>query len=448
MGDAIWNEYRSKLNSVDEAVKMVKSGDNVYYSHFAMFPKNLDAALADRVGDLNDVRVTTVSGMLPAQVAVRDPEHRSFTYHSSFFSNADRQLAKKGLCYFMPSNYSESVKKMKLGYMPKPNVLMVKTAPMDDYGFFNFGTSASYVRAAVERADKVIVEVNEGVPRCLGGCNEQVHVSEVDCIVEAEKSPLPAIPKIEASEEEKKIAAFIMEEIHDGCCLQLGIGGIPNMVGKMIVDSNLKDLGIHSEMMCDAFMDLYLKGKVNGRYKYSDKTKMIYTFALGSAELYRFLHNNPACAIYSVDYTNTPENIARNDNMISINNCLQVDLWGQVASEAQGTKQISGSGGQADFVQGAIKSPGGKSFLCMKSTRMLGDKRISRIVPDLTGIVSITRATANYIVTEQGKFSIKGKSTWEIAEGLISIAHPDFRDDLIKAAREKGIWRRSNKIEH
>ncbi len=218
-----------------------------------------------------------------------------------------------------------------------------------------------------------------------------------------------------------------------------------NTIGTMIADSDIKDLGIHSEMMCDAFMDLYLKGKVNGKYKYSDKSKMIYTFCMGSQELYQFLDKNPACATYSVDYTNTPEYIARNDNMISINNTLQVDLWGQICSESQGRKHISGSGGQADFVLGASKSKGGKSFLCMRSTRMIGDQKISRIVPDATGIVSVTRAAAQYVVTEYGKVGLKGKSTWEIAESIISIAHPDFRDELIKAAEERGIWRRSNK---
>jgi len=311
MTSAIWNEYRSKLTTADKAVRAVKSGDNVYYSHFAMFPKHLDAALAKRVGEVTDVNVINVSGLLPAQVALNDPEQKSFIYESSFFSNADRQLAKKGLCFYRPSNYSEAVKKIKNGDLPKPHVALIKTTPMDDHGFFNFGTSASYIRAAVELADHVFVEVNEGVPRCLGGFNEQVHISEVTGIVEVEKTPLPPIPLIQASAEEEQIAAFIMEEIHDGYCLQLGIGGIPNMIGKMIAHSSLKDLGAHSEMMCDAFMDLYLKGKINGKYKYTDKTKMIYTFALGSAELYEFLHNNPACATYSVDYTNTPENIAK-----------------------------------------------------------------------------------------------------------------------------------------
>jgi acyl-CoA hydrolase len=253
------------------------------------------------------------------------------------------------------------------------------------------------------------------------------------------------IPRAQASEGEKKIASYIIPEIHDGCCLQLGIGGIPNMVGSMIAESDVTDLGVQSEMMCDAFMDLDLKGKINGKYKYSDKTKMIYTFSMGTAELYEFLNRNPACAAYMVDYTNTPENVARNDNMISINNTLQVDLWGQVCSESQGRKHISGSGGQADFVMGATKSKGGKSFLCLCSTRMIGDQRISRIVPDVQGIVSVPRAGVQYVVTEYGIVNLKGKSTWEIAEAIISIAHPDFRDGLIKAAEERGIWLKRNK---
>lgn len=446
MTQAVWDQYRSKLKSADEAVKVVKSGDNVYYSHFAMFPKVLDAALAKRVGVIKDISVVNVSGMVPAQVALCDPDHETFTYYSSFFSNAERQLSKKGLCYFRPSNYSEAVTKVYQGYLPKPNVAVLKTTPMDSHGYFNLGTSASYVRAAVDMAEKIIIEVNESVPTCLGGYGESVHISEVDAIVETEKTPMITIPRIQAQEEEKQIAAYILETIHDGSCIQLGIGGIPNTVGSLIAESDLKDLGMHSEMMVDAYMDLYLKGKITGKYKYSDKTKMIYTFCMGTQELYDFIDKNPCCATFPVDYTNTPAHIARNDNMVSINNTLQADIWGQVCSEAQGKKQISGSGGQADFVVGSTMAKGGKSFLCMKSTRTMDGKTISRIVPEVTGIVSVTRAQANYLVTEYGMVNLKGKSTWEVAEAVISIAHPDFRDDLIKAAEERGIWRRRNKI--
>ena len=446
MKTRLLHDYRSKLRTAQQAAQLVKSGDSVYYSHFVMFPRVLDEALSKRVGEVTDVSVITVSGMHQAQVAAGDPEHESFTYYSSFFSKADRQLSKKGLCFFRPSNYSEAPKKIYKGYYPKPNVVFIKTAPMDEKGYFNFGTSASYVHACVEMADKVVVEVNEGVPVCLGGFGENVHVSRVHYIVETEKTELMTIPKVHVSEEDIKMASYIMEDIHDGCCLQLGIGGIPNIIGGLIADSDVKDLGIQSEMICDAIMDLYMKGKVNGKHKYTDKTKMVYTFCMGSRELYDFVNQNPACAIFPVDYTNTPENMARNDNVISINNTLQVDLWGQVCSESLGRHHISGSGGQADFVVGASKSKGGKAFLCMRSTRMLGNKRISSVVPDAQGIVSVPRASAHYVVTEYGKINLKGKSTWEIAEAVISIAHPDFRDKLIKAAEERGIWRRSNKV--
>lgn len=446
MRKTIWDQYRNKLRTADEAVTVVKSGDWVYYSHFVMTPVVLDAALAKRVGDgLTDVNISVSNGMHPVQAAACDPGGKTFTYNSSFYSLRDRTLATQGSTFFIPANYHEQPWRLRNGFSPKPNVAMIKTTPMDANGFFNFGTSNSYIKAVTDMADIIIVETNEGVPRCLGGHSENIHISDVDFIVEAPKAPLLAIPRPQASEEEKIMASLIIEEIHDGSCLQLGIGGLPNTVGSLIAESDLRDLGMHSEMMCDAFMDLYDRGKITGRYKFTDKNKMIYTFAMGTRELYEFVHDNPACASYPVDYTNTAEHIARNEHMVSINNAVQVDLYGQIASEAIDDRQISGSGGQADFVVGAAKSKGGKAFICLKSTRMSGDKIISRIVPDLQGITSVPRAWAFYIVTEYGKVCLKGLSTWGIAESLISIAHPDFRDDLIKSAEKKGIWRRSNR---
>ena len=446
MRKTVWDQYRNKLRTAEEAVKAVKSGDWVYYSHFVMTPVTLDRALAGRIGEISDVKVSVSNGMHPVQIAACDPDCRTFTYNSSFYSRSDRALSKKGAAFFIPANYHEQPWRMRNGFSPKPNVAMIKTTPMDANGLFNFGTSNSYIKAVTEMADIVIVETNEGVPRCLGGHSENIHVSQVDYIVEAEKAPMMPIPRPAASPEEKRMAELILEEIPHGACLQLGIGGLPNTVGSLIAESDLRDLGMHSEMMCDAFMDLYDQGKITGRYKHTDKNKMIYTFAMGTAELYEFLHDNPVCASYPVDYTNTAENIAKNDTMISINNAIQVDLYGQIASEAIGDRQISGSGGQGDFVIGAAKSRGGKAFICLKSTRMIGDRVVSRIVPDIQGIVSVPRAWAFYVVTEYGKVCLKGKSTWGIAEDLISIAHPDFREDLIKAAQQKGIWRRSNKI--
>jgi acyl-CoA hydrolase len=444
MRKTIWDQYRNKRKTAEEAVRVVKSGDWVYYSHFVMTPVTLDRALARRAHELTDVNISVSNGMLPVQAAT-GPEGGGITYNSSFFSKNDRALARQGAAFFIPANYHEQPWRLRNGFSPRPNVAMIKTTPMDNNGLFNFGTSNSYIKAVTEMADKVIVEVNEGVPRCLGGHSEHIHISEVDMIVEAEKTPMLSIPRPHASPEEERMAELIIEEIGDGACLQLGIGGIPNTVGSLIAASGLRDLGMHSEMMCDAFMDLYDQGKITGRYKYTDRNKMIYTFAMGTSELYEFLHDNPACASYPVDYTNSAENIARNDNMISINNAIQVDLYGQIASEAVGDRHISGSGGQGDFVIGAAKSKGGKAFICLRSTRRIGDRVVSRIVPDISGITSIPRAWAFYVVTEYGKVCLKGLPTWGIAEALISIAHPDFREELIQAAEKKGIWRKSHK---
>lgn len=437
--------YKNKLRSADEAVKVVKNGDWVYYSHFAMFPRELDQALSRRVGELENVSITCTTGMYPAQVAVRDPEQKSFTYYSPFFSAAERQLSRSGLCYHIPANYWEEPVRVRKVYYPHPNVAMVKTTAMDEHGFFNFGTSCSSIGAVVEAANIVIVDVNAAVPRCLGGHTENVHISHVDMIVEAAVEPLPELPDKAPTPNDVKIAERIVKEIPDGACLQLGIGAVPNTIGRLIAESDIGDLGVHSEMMCDAYMELYHHGKVTNRFKATNRNKMVYTFALGSRQLYEFLDNNPACATFPVDYTNSVENIAANDNMISINNALQVDIYGQVCSGALWSGQITGSGGQLDFVIGATLSKDGKAFICLHSTREMGGKTISHIVPQIGGVCTVPRSWGFYIVTEYGMACLKGKSTWEIAEEVISIAHPDFRDDLITEAEKRGLWRRSNK---
>jgi acyl-CoA hydrolase len=224
---------------------------------------------------------------------------------------------------------------------------------------------------------------------------------------------------------------------------------MPNTIGKLIGESNLKNLGIHSEMMSDCFLDLYEKGIVNGSKKNIDKYKMTYTFALGSQRLFDFMNNNPACATFPVDTTNSPERIALNDNQVSINNAVELDLYGQVSSETNGTRQISGTGGQLDFVLGAGKSQGGRAFICLSSTKMLDGQKVSRIVPSLgpCSIVTVPRSLTPRIITEYGIVNPIGKSTWRRAEMFIEIAHPDFRDGLIEAATEQGIWTRTNRID-
>jgi acyl-CoA hydrolase len=325
---------------------------------------------------------------------------------------------------------------------------MVKVAPMNAKGYFNFGPSNSISKSIADHTKTVIVEVNDRVPYCCGGLNESIHISEVDFIVESDNKPLISVPLPAISEVDEKIASIIVNELVDGACIQLGIGAMPNAVGMLIAKSDLKDLGVHTEMLVDSFVDMYEAGRVTNRKKGVDAGKMVYTFALGSQKLYDFLDHNPCCASYSVDYTNKPERIASNDNMMAINNAVEVDLYGQVSSESTGMRQISGTGGQFDYIYGAYHSKGGKSFICLSSTKKDKHGNLkSRIRPFLEpgSIVTIPRTISHYIVTEYGTAIMKGRSTWERAEALINIAHPDFREELIQDAEKMGIWRRSNK---
>jgi acyl-CoA hydrolase len=449
MGSNHVSEYRQKLVSAEEAVKVVRSGDWVGYGHFAMAPRLLDAALAKRKDELRDVKVAAVCPLQIVEVAKVNPKYEHFIYHSSFYSPYDRKLGDR--CLHIAGNYHNGPATVRKGHAAHARVFFLKTAPIDDHGFFNFGTSCSFHRASCDVADHIVVEVNDKVPVCLGGEQESVHISEVTHIVDSDNYDMPLFPQdIPATDVQKSIASHIVEEMEDGCTLQLGIGGLANYIGKILAESDLKDLGVHSEMMCDAFVDLYEKGKITGRYNARHKNKMVYTFALGSKHLYDFLDHNPACAIYPVDVCNNPESIGLNHKQVAINNALMVDIYGQVSSESVDFQQISGTGGQLDFTYGAWMSEGGKSFICMPSTcRLQGGRTVSRIVPSIAGgnIVTVPRTIPMYIVTEYGKANIMGKSVWARAEMLINIAHPDFREELIKDAQKQKIWTRTNKIE-
>ena len=291
--------------------------------------------------------------------------------------------------------------------------------------------------------------MNKNQPRVLGGYEEAIHISEVDYIVEGENPPLTQIPAPPITDIDKKVAQYIVEEMCDGCCVQLGIGGMPNAVGMMIAESDLKDLGCHTEMLVDAYVHMANAGKLTGVKKQLDPGKIVFTFALGTNILYEFIDDNPKCATYPVNYTNMPENAARNENLITINNAIEVDIYGQICSESSGFRQITGTGGQFDFLLAGYKSRGGKSIICLPSSyKDKEGKTKSRIVPYLPREESslAPRTMAHIIVTEYGKVSLKGQNVWQRAEKLISIAHPETRDELIKAAEAQGIWRRSNKI--
>ncbi|MEA4924735.1 MAG: acetyl-CoA hydrolase/transferase C-terminal domain-containing protein [Syntrophomonadaceae bacterium] len=441
-------EYQRKLTPVDEAVKVVKSGDLVHYGEFVMNSAYLDAALARRVDELTDVNIRTTCCPFPPQAVLADPERKHFIYNDIHMSAASRKLHDQNLCNYMPLTYHEGPSFYERGYV-EPDVALIKVGPMNKHGFFNFGASNSFTPQICDAAKIVIVEVNDKIPHCLGGSREAIHISEIDYIVEGDNKPLIQLPEVPVTETDKKIAAIVMDELEDGACLQLGIGGMPNVVGSLIAQSDLKDLGVHTEMLVDSFVDMYEAGRITGKRKQIDKRKIVWTFAMGTNKLYDFLDDNPVCASFPVDYTNDPFIICQNDNVVGINNAIEVDLYGQVASESSGTRHISGTGGQLDFITAAYYSKGGKGLICLSSTYTdkTGNLK-SRICPILTpgAIVTVPRSINFYVITEYGKCMLKAKSTWQRAEALINIAHPDLRDELIKEADKMHIWVRSNKI--
>ena len=441
-------EYQKKLVTADEAVKVVQSGDRVDFGWCVGTPEALDQALARRTGELTDVKVR--GGILFHKPAIfqREDAAEHFCWNSWHMSGVERRMINAGVAYYAPLKYSELPKYYR-NHIEHPNVAMFQVAPMDNHGFFNFGPSASHLMAACETADKVIVEVNKNMPRCLGGFEADIHISKVDMIVEGDNPAIGELPAGgEPTEVDKKVAELVVSEIPDGACLQLGIGSMPNTIGQMIAESDLKDLGVHTEMYVDAFVDIANAGKITGAKKSIDRFRQAFAFGAGTKKLYDYVDNNPAVMSAPVDYTNDARVIAQIDNFISINNAVDVDLFGQISAESSGIRQISGAGGQMDFVIGAFLSNGGKSFICLSSTFTSKDGTVhSRIRPTLAegSAVTDTRPQTMYLVTEYGMVCLKGMSAWERAEAIISLAHPDFRDDLIKEAEKMKIWRKSNK---
>ncbi len=441
--------YQSKLTNAEEAVKIVKSGDWLEYTLGPNMPEILDEALAARAEELEDINVRVLLGAKPLKIIdANDRVGRNvFTINSWHFSGYERQWAKKGYAFYLPFRYSECPEMYRREEdIERVDVMLVQTAPMDKYGYFNFGPSNSHLMEAARRAKHIIVEVNENMPYINGLYDEALHISQVDKIVE-HNSDLVAIGNAKPNATDEKIAELILKEIPNGATLQLGIGGMPNAVGAMIAKSDLKDLGIHSEMYVDSMMDMTKAGVITGQRKNLDRGKQVFAFAMGSNEMYEFMDHNPQIVSAPVDYVNSPNVIEQFDNFISINNAIEVDLFGQVSSESVGFRQISGTGGQLDFVIGAYHSKGGKSFVALTSS-FLDKKGVnhSRIVPFINqSRVTDPYTTTHYIVTEYGMLNLKGKSLWQRSEGLINLAHPDFRDELIAAAEVQGIWRQSNK---
>lgn len=440
-----YSEYREKIRTPEEAVQVIKSGDWVDYTTNVGFPILLDRALAKRKEELYDVKIrgNLING--PIETVEQDPSREHFYYNSWHLSAYERHLFDRGLCNFIPMIFRNVVPYYH--YFLTVNVAMMCVTPMDKHGYFNLSSATGVAKGILDKADVVILEVNEHLPRIYGGFDESIHISEVDYIVEGEHPDLPEFPIKPPTKEDMAIASYILPYIQDGATLQLGIGALPNVIGAEIAKSDLKDLGMHTELGGDAYYQLYLAGKLTNKYKNIDRGKGVLGMAFGSKDFYAWIDQNPGVIACPLEYINAPETIAKIDNMVSINNCIAVDLYGQISAESAGTRQISGTGGQLDFLTGAAMSKGGKAFITMTSSYTDKEgKRHSRIVPTFMGdIVTSPRSQVYYLVTEYGAVNLTGRTTWERAEMLISIAHPDFREELIRAAENQKIWRRSQK---
>jgi acyl-CoA hydrolase len=426
----------AKRISATEAAALVQPGMWLDYGAVLGQPDAFDEALAARLGEVSEISIRSVLSTRPRAVLEADPDGRHVHWASTHFSGYDRRKHDAGIAHYLPVNLGE-VPDYYRRFIDPPDIAVFKTAPMDENGFFNFGPNTLWMRAVVERAKVVIVEETPTLPYVMGE-GTGVHVSEVDFTIPGHDQPMAELPKPPATEVDKAVARLIAAEVEDGSCLQIGIGGMPNAVCSLLAESPVKDLGIHTEMMTDGIVDLYRAGRVTGARKQLNPGKMVCTFALGAQYLYDFLDRNPEVEFHPVDYTNLPHNIMRNDKVVSINNTTQVDLQGQAASESDGFRHLSGTGGQLQFVRGAYASKGGKSFMCLASTYDKRGERRSRIVTALTrgNVVTTPRTDMMYVVTEYGMVNLKGRSIAERARLLISIAHPDFREGLEKDAYE------------
>ena len=422
--------------SPEQAASLVKSGMWLDYGAALCQPDVFDKALAARTDELTNVKIRSCLSMRPRAVLEDDPEGKRFHMFSWHFSGYDRRMHDAGRCNYVPLNLGE-VPDYYRRFLDPADIVILKTCPMDEGGYFNFGPTNLWQRAAVERAKMVIVEVNRELPYSFGKENG-VHLREVDFVIEGDHQPCAELPNPDPGEIDNTVARRIAEEIEDGACLQIGIGGMPNAVCCLLLETAVKDLGIHTEMMTDGLGLLYRSGRVTGSRKALDPGKVTYTFALGSNSLYATTNRNPDMYCHQVDYTNSPYIIMQNEKAVSINNTTQVDLQGQVASESDGQRHISGTGGQLQFVRGAYASKGGKSFICLASTYEKRGERKSRIVFSLTAgnIVTTPRSDVMYVVTEYGLVNLKGRSVAERAKGLIALAHPDFREELERQAYE------------
>ncbi|MEL7650199.1 MAG: acetyl-CoA hydrolase/transferase C-terminal domain-containing protein [Sedimentibacter sp.] len=420
-----WKEiYNERLLTAEEAVKKIKSNDRVVIGHAVGEPSYLVGKMVENKDQYENVEIVHMVAMGKGEY-VQPGMEKHFRHNAIFVGGCTREAVNGGRGDYTPSFFYELPELFKSS-LPI-DVALIQVTPPDEHGYCSLGVSIDYTKSAAESANMVIAQVNKNMPRTMG--DTFLHVSEIDCFVEY-SAPIIELGPPKIGEVEKAIGEYCASLVSDGDTLQLGIGAIPDAV--LLFLKNKKDLGIHSEMFSDGVVELVEEGVITNKKKTLHPGKMVVAFLMGTKKLYDFVNNNPMVEMYPVNYVNNPIVIMKNDNMVSINSCVQVDLMGQVCSESIGLKQISGVGGQVDFVRGVTMAKNGRSIMAMPSTTANGT--VSKIVPilDEGAAVTTSRNDVDYIVTEYGIAHLKGKTLKERAAELIRIAHPDFREGLKK----------------
>lgn len=427
--------YNSKLVTADEAVKHIKSGDNIVVQPGCAAPMELIRALVRRKDELSDITLYHI--LIVGELPYLQPGMEKHFKHKAFFIGANsRQAVNDGRAEFIPIFLSEVPLLFKYGQI-KSDVALLNVSPPDEHGFCSYGVDVGTIKTPAEKSKLIIAQINRHQPRTLG--DSFIHINRINYIVEYDE-PIHELPQVDpnATKEElevfDKIGSYIADLVEDGSTLQMGIGAIPDSVMKYL--HNKKDLGIHTEMFSDGIIELVEQGIINGEKKTLHPGKIIAGFVLGTRRVYDFIDNNPVIEFHPQEYVNDPFIIAKNNKMVAINSAIEVDLTGQVCSDSIGTKFYSGIGGQVDFIRGAARSEGGKPIIALPSSTKNGT--ISRIVPALkpgAGVVT-SRGDVHYVITEYGVAELFGKSIQERAKALINIAHPNFRDELTKYAKE------------
>ena len=432
-------DYSKKIVSIDKALSLVKSGDKIVTGLGAAEAREFFAHFHTILGKVKDVSVNNCLPLFAGEYLTNPSYAQYYDIHSWFYTPLLRKLHAQGNVSFIP-NHLHLAGTRRLQYI-KPNIYVGNASMPDRHGYVSLGLSNVYEKHVIAKADLVILEINPNVPRTFG--DVEMHINDIDYLVETNYA-IPEIPDAEPSELDNKIGKMIAQEIQDGDCIQLGIGSMPNAIAKSLYGK--KDLGVHTEMLTSEIPKLVRAGVITGAKKQTHKGKMVCAFILGGKEMYDFVNDNPAVCVMDGAYVNDPHIIGKNDNQVSVNSSLEVDLTGQCASESIGPKQISGTGGQADTAIGAQNSRGGRSYICLySSTETKGQngetKLVSKIVPTLNqgAAVSLSRGDVDRVVTEYGIAELRGTTVRERVERLVAIAHPNFREELMRSAYSLGI---------